>query len=79
MTPLPRRISARFFWEGADAFRDDVDKDRCPYSWGSPEASYWTTGWEAAEWEDSENFRISDDEYNDPRHGQAEGLNRGIT
>ena len=75
-TPLPRRISARFFWEGADAFRDDLDKDRCPYGWGSPEAAYWCSGWEAAEWE---NFRISDDAYNDPRTGQADELNRRIT
>ena len=76
-TPLPRRISARFFWEGADAFRDRLDKERCPYSWGGPEAAYWTAGWEAAQWEDA---RISDDDaYNDPRHGQAEELNRRTT
>ena len=64
MTPPPRRISARFFYEGADAFRDELDKDRCPYSWGSPQAAHWTAGWEAAEGED---LQSNDDAYNDPR------------
>ena len=63
-------VSAEF-QEGYRAFEEDDAE--CPYEENSISASEWQDGWDAAE--DDIGYEQDERYLDDPRRGQAEGLN----
>ena len=65
-------VSAEF-QEGYRAFDNGDDKNECPYDNGTVLYADWRDGWECAE--DDIGYEKDERHLDDPRRGQAQGLN----
>ena len=64
--------------EGMRAFEEEIGIEECPYDSQSTFGILWTTGWEsmAGLAEIEAERQMEDQRLDDPRHGQAAGINR---